>query len=194
MARCNWMRPPAPVDVTPLKRTTLASAHSRAERSQHPRVPSGKFRVLYRSRAASSRVNGSTVDSASSPVRRCFRIDSAGFAGRYSSSTACQFRAQRPHDAAHRRDFSLFVLALMALGVAVGGAGCGRGGAARQDRSADPGERFFGSALLGRAIHCVIEATASSAPCERRADRIMSGYINREAVHPGYRLRVWLMP
>jgi len=44
------------------------------------------------------------------------------------------------------------------------------------------------------AIHCVIEATASSAPCERRADRIMSGYVNREAVHPGYRLRVWLMP
>ena len=111
-----------------------------------------------------------------------------------SSSTACQFRAQRPHDAAHRRDFSLFVLALMALGVAVGGAGCGRGGAARQDRSADPGERFFGCALLGRAIHCVVEATASSAPFERRADRIMSGYVNREAVHPGYRLRVWLMP
>jgi hypothetical protein len=25
-------------------------------------------------------------------------------------------------------------------------------------------------------------------------DRIMSGYVNREAVHPGYRLRVWLMP
>jgi hypothetical protein len=34
--------PPAPVDVTPLKRTTLASAHSRAERSQHPRVPLGE--------------------------------------------------------------------------------------------------------------------------------------------------------
>jgi hypothetical protein len=52
---------------------------------------------------------------------------------------------------------------------------------------------FFGCALLG-AIHCVVEATASSAPCERRADRIMSGYVTREAVHPGYRLRVWLMP
>ena len=33
---------------------------------------------------------------------------------------------------------------------------------------------FFGCELLGRAIHCVVEATASSAPCERRADRIMS--------------------
>jgi hypothetical protein len=63
-----------------------------------------------------------------------------------------------------------------------------------KDRSADPGERFFGCELPGRAIHFVVEATASSAPCERGADRIMSGYVNREAVHPGNRLRVWLMP
>ena len=48
---------------------------------------------------------------------------------------------------------------------------------------------FLAAHWLARAIHCVVEATAG-APCERRADRIMSGYVNREAVHPGYRLRV----
>ena len=46
---------------------------------------------------------------------------------------------------------------------------------------------FLAARCWAEPIHCVVEATASSAPCERRADRIISGHVNREAVHPAYR-------
>ena len=77
---------------------------------------------------------------------------------------------------------------ISAVGPGRGGeAGCGRGGAARQDRSADPGERFRlriagqGYTLRRRSDRIVCAV--------READRIMSGDVNREAVHPAYRLR-----
>lgn len=49
-------------------------------------------------------------------------------------------------------------------------------------------ENVFLAVYCCRAIHYTVARPASSAPCERRAERIMSGYVNREAVHPAYRL------
>ena len=117
---------------------------------------SGKFRVLYRS----------------SPMRRCFRIDSAGFAGRYSSSTACQSvlsvrtmpRTSRLQSFCAGSDGPWAwrwvepAVDVEALHAKIGQLTL---------------ENDFGCALLGRAIHCVVEATASSA--RARGGRIASG-------------------